>query len=304
MAGIPWGAIAEAVSVIAAIATNPEALEQVTKAADSAAKAVSAGVRAAGTAAEAVAPVARRAASAGSAAVDAAGKVATGAVEKGGHVADAAAGAVKSKRELRDQRKALLEARRQILASASASFSAEQFLTDWKKAQEANLLLPLKSAGYFVLAVYKGKPGKNDWSKYLEVYVGRSLDMGASVYGHLTGDGNPDVYADVKYGKYVHVFAYPEFDEGADKNETLASFALALGASDSYNARIIGAANECSLQLEAVTSFDAMASITDSVRSAFAGASMVEQELCGDGVVRLRFAVSAEEEQRLLPSGS
>ena len=42
MAGIPWGAIAEAVSVIAAIATNPEALEQVTKAADSAAKAVSA----------------------------------------------------------------------------------------------------------------------------------------------------------------------------------------------------------------------------------------------------------------------
>jgi len=315
MAGIPWGAIAEAVSVIATIASNPEALEQATKAADSAVKAVSAGVKAAGVAAEAAAPVARRAASAGSAAVDAAGKAASGVVERGGRVAGAAVGAVRGKRDSRDQRKALLEARRQILASASASLGAEQFLADWEAASAASLLLPLKSAGYYVLASYKGKPGKNDWGKYAEVYVGRSLDMGASVHGHLTGYGNPDVYADMKYGKYVHVFAFPDFDDTADKDETITSFSVALGAGDSYNARVLGAAGggeggagaaggaggERPLQLEILTSIAQMEATTASLRSAFPGAALVEQELCGSGVARLRFSVSAGETRRLLP---
>ena len=290
MAGIPWGSILKALGAVVSIASNPEAVEQMSKTASMAAEAVSAGVKAAETAAEAVAPVTQKVAYMGGAAVDAAGKTATGVFEKGGRVADAAVGAVRDRRESREQAKALLEARRQILASASASLSAEQFLSDWEKASANNSLLPLKSGGYYIIAVYKSKPGKNDWGKYADVYAGRSQDMGASVYAHLSGNANADVYADVKYGKYVHVFAFPDFDETADKNETLSSFVFALGAEKSYNKRLVEKASMASPQFEVLVDVGSADQVAVSIKETFKNVRLVERELCGNGVAKLRLS--------------
>ena len=290
MAGIPWGPILEALGAIASIASNPEAVEQMTKTAKMAADAVSAGVKAAEAAAEAVAPVTQRVAYVGTAAADAAGKTASGVFEKGGRVAGAAVGAVKDRRESREQAKALLEARRQILASASVSVSAERFQSDWEKASAENLLLPLKSAGYYVIVVYKGKPGKNDWGKYADVYVGRSQNMGASVHDHLSGDANADVYADMKYGKYVHVFAFPDFDEEVDKSETLSSFVFALGAEKSYNKRVIEKVSMASPQFEVLVDANSADQIAVSIKEAFDDVRVVERELCGNNVAKIRLA--------------
>ena len=290
MAGIPWGPILEALGAIASIASNPEAVEQMSKTANMAAEAVSAGVKAAEAAAEAVSPVTQKVSYVGSAAVDAAGKTAAGVFEKGGRVADAAVGAVKDHREAREQAKALLEARRQILASASASLGAEQFQSDWEKAIAGNFPLPLKSAGYYVIAVYKGKSGKNDWGKYADIYVGRSQDMGASVRGHLSGDGNPDVYADMKYGKYVHVFAFPDFDEQVDKAETLASFVFALGAEKSYNKRLIEKASMASPQIEVLADAGSADAAVAAIRDSLDNLRIVDRELCGNGVAKLRLS--------------
>ena len=289
---IPVQAITEAISIAATIASNPELLDQAAKLADSATKAIGAGDKTAEAAAEALGPVASKARGAGAEiggkAVGAGRKAISDTSKKVGGLIGGASSKVKGVQEARAKEKGLADARRQILLSASASVSAADFEHDWQNALDCNGIMPLRSPGYYVIATYKGKPGRDAAANYEDVYVARSENMGESVHRHICGGGNPDVYADIKYGKHVHVYAFPDFDDTDDDNQVLQSFVTALGAADSYNARIAREFAGSGLAVNIIASLDFEQRAVSGIRRTFAGAEVVERELCGDGVVALR----------------
>ena len=57
--------------------------------------------------------------------------------------------------------------------------------------------------------------------------------MGKAIHGDLTGLGNVDVYADVKYKQHVYILLYPCPMDKIDELE--ASLIAALDADVSYN---------------------------------------------------------------------
>ncbi len=291
---IPVTAITAAISAAAAIMSDPEAMNNVAEIANAATKAINAGAETAGAAAETLSPVAKKVTSAGAEAgekvKDAAGKAFSGASKRVGKLFDGASDAVKNAQDARAREKALLEARQQVLAGASASLSAADFEKNWSQAIESNGLMPLKIPGYYAIATYKGKPARDGAAKYTGLFMGRSEDMGASIHRHLNGDGNPDVYADMKYGQYVHVYSYADFDDTDDNNETLLGFSLALGANESYNARVLDGFDEGAIKLDAVISQTHMQDVLMVLHKAFADVDVVERELCGDGVMACKIS--------------
>lgn len=285
---IPVAAIAHALEIAAAIASNPESMKKAVELADSATKVITAGAKTAETAAEVVSPVAKKAAAAGAEmgnqVAGAAGKAITGASKRVGGLIDGASSKVRGAKEARVREADLQEARRQVLAGASATLDAKGFEHDWAAAAEKGLPAPLKSPGYYAIATYKGKPGKDGAANYEGIYVGRSDNMGASVHRHLDGGGNPDVYADMKYGKCVRIYAFPDFDDTDDNNLTLQSFCVALGASESYNARkVASGADRVALLVE----HDAADALVARLRGVLGDLTVEESELCGDGLVEL-----------------
>ena len=54
-------------------------------------------------------------------------------------------------------------------------------------------------SGCYVIATYAHAVKKGDFSKFRDLYVGKSENVGDSIFKDLTGRGNVDVYADVKY---------------------------------------------------------------------------------------------------------
>lgn len=53
--------------------------------------------------------------------------------------------------------------------------------------------------GCYVIATYAHTVKKGDFSKFRDLYVGKSEGVGASIHNNLTGRGDVDVYADAKY---------------------------------------------------------------------------------------------------------
>lgn len=239
---------------------------------------------------DAAAPVVRKAvkkgAAAGSKAADFVGDAASNVAKAAGNVTDSAAEAMKASAERRARQKELEEARQQLLQSATAKMKADDFEAEWEKAQQAGSMSPLKSPGYFVVAVYKNKPHDGKLYDYKDVFVSRSENMGASIHRHLTGEGNPDVYADMKYGCHMLVFAFPDFDFEDDNNETLCQFVTALRADVSYNARALRSVREASCaSVEIAGSATRVVQVAHAFDGIVEGSFSIEhQELCGDGL--------------------
>ena len=151
--------------------------------------------------AQMAAPAAQKAAEVGSgigsAAIGNAGKLVNSVGSTASGLFGAAAGAVKERQDARAQRKALLDARSQVLATAVMSLAAVRFEQDWSQAVAAGVRLSLENPGYYALVTYEAKVDKDSLGDYAGIFMGRSENMGASVHRHLSGGGNPDVYADV-----------------------------------------------------------------------------------------------------------
>lgn len=73
----------------------------------------------------------------------------------------------------------------------------------------------------------------DDYSKYRELYVGKSERMGASIRADFIDLGNADVYADVKYKQRVYALLY--LCEKNKLDELVTSLITALDAGESYN---------------------------------------------------------------------
>ena len=65
------------------------------------------------------------------------------------------------------------------------------------------------SGCYLILISDKKSTPSTILNSYTEIYAGQSVNIANRVHQHFTGHGNGDVYADVKYGKYVFVKLFP-----------------------------------------------------------------------------------------------
>lgn len=66
-----------------------------------------------------------------------------------------------------------------------------------------------EQSGCYVILVFNHWVHFGNFTRYRDVYVGQSLYMNSRVHDHLNGNGNGDVYADVKYNKKVYVKLIP-----------------------------------------------------------------------------------------------
>lgn len=137
-----------------------------------------------------------------------------------------------------DREQAQKQARKALLSNAARAISAEEFQE--MQASEAKLssdceLSMLDYPGCYVALTFAKKVKGNDYSGFKDVYVGKAISVGRAIARDFAGEGNPDVYADVKYKQPVYVLL---FLCGEDKlGELRDSLVVALDADDSYNAR-------------------------------------------------------------------
>ena len=122
------------------------------------------------------------------------------------------------------------------LKAAAVNVSAKKFAKMWtKRDQESGI----SSVGCFeasgCYAILRYPKGAKKATQFTDAYVGGSHNMGASVMRQLQGDGNPDVYADMKYGQDLRVLLYPYPEEllRAKSHELIMLF----DANRSYNRR-------------------------------------------------------------------
>lgn len=59
--------------------------------------------------------------------------------------------------------------------------------------------------GCYVITIYNHPVTDGNYLNYDDIYIGQSVKVCQRVHNHLNGKGNGDVYADVKYGKWVYV---------------------------------------------------------------------------------------------------
>lgn len=125
---------------------------------------------------------------------------------------------------------------RKIRASVMKSepISAQQFLANWKvgKRNAWGGYRAMDQPGCYVILT-NPRDGVNGSVSYDAVYVGQSIHVCSRVRQHLTGHGNGDVYADIRYGQNVQVRIVPcsQHNLNAVEKDLIAAF----GATKSYN---------------------------------------------------------------------
>lgn len=115
--------------------------------------------------------------------------------------------------------KALAKAVRDIRQTVLANATVKIAVTDYLKSKEkAGSFGPINSMpGCYVIATYKKYDNDRDLTDYVSVFVGKADNASKGVDLAISRDGDPDVYADVKYKQNVHIFVFnclPEEIEG------------------------------------------------------------------------------------------
>lgn len=116
--------------------------------------------------------------------------------------------AAKEEKELAKQ---LKRARQMVLEGASRKTSFKEFA----KERREGIQMPALAAGLysgpgcFVVATYPGFDFDRDLAGYLYAHVGSGEALGDAIELACSRDGDPDLYADVKYKQNVRVFVYP-----------------------------------------------------------------------------------------------
>ena len=86
--------------------------------------------------------------------------------------------------------------------------------------------------GCYVITIYN-TPVLQDYMEYENIYIGQSVNVCKRVHNHFNGKGNGDIYADIKYGKFVYVRIVPCHEE--EMNTLEKQLIRAFNATSSYN---------------------------------------------------------------------
>ena len=65
------------------------------------------------------------------------------------------------------------------------------------------------TSGCYVITIYDYYVDDGKFMDYDDIYIGQSVNVCQRVHNHFNGKGNGDVYADIKYGRYVYVQIIP-----------------------------------------------------------------------------------------------
>lgn len=130
----------------------------------------------------------------------------------------------KSEKELR---KAIQEARQSVLENATTAISVSDLLKAKEKAS-AGIGPITNMPGCFVIATYKKRGLGKDFTDYAYLYIGKAERAADGIDIAISREGDPDVYADVKYKQNVHIFVYNCMPEELDNlyeslNETFST---------------------------------------------------------------------------------
>lgn len=116
---------------------------------------------------------------------------------------------------VRDAQRAIKEARQSALENATKTFP----ISELTSAREAAGPGPLNAMpGCFAIATYRRFDNGRDLTDYTGIYVGKAGDVATGLPRAISRDGDPDVYADVKYKQNVRVFVYYCMPEDVEQN--------------------------------------------------------------------------------------
>lgn len=113
----------------------------------------------------------------------------------------------------------------------------EDFEKDWiSMRQGRNGLAGYKYSdgpGCYVITIYSYPVLDGNFMNYENIYIGQSVNICQRVHNHFTGKGKGDIYADIKYGKYVYVQFVP--CDASYMNTMEKELIQAFDATSSYN---------------------------------------------------------------------
>lgn len=119
----------------------------------------------------------------------------------------------KSEKELK---KAIRDARQAVLENATTAITVADMLKAKEKAGDTGIGPINSMPGCFVIATYRKLDFDKDLTDYIGLYIGRADNVWEGVQKAISREGDPDVYADVKYRQNVHVYVYNCLPEELD----------------------------------------------------------------------------------------
>lgn len=132
-----------------------------------------------------------------------------------------------------DARKAVNAARQSIFDSAAAVFPLTDYL-EKRESESGSLSGSLDMPGCYLIATYKKHDHDKKYSDYLGIYVGADERMAKGVSRAVSRAGDPDVYADYKFGQNMLLFVYP--CEATDLGDRLGLLRKSFDGRRMYNA--------------------------------------------------------------------
>ena len=123
--------------------------------------------------------------------------------------------------------------RQTVLESADFSATVADLSRARKKAKDSGDEPVSGTPGCFVIATYKKLDFDKDLTDYIGVYVGHDENVAEGFRLAISKEGNPDVYADVKYKQNVHAFFF--FCDAEQLEESYFHLAQAFSGEESYN---------------------------------------------------------------------
>lgn len=115
------------------------------------------------------------------------------------------------KKASRELAKQLKEGRQIVLESASQVVLYKELSKYCENKGPGSAALKaglLSGPGCFVIGTFAPRDFDKDLTDYVNVYVGKGENLKDAIIGACSRDGDPDVYADVKYKQNVKIFVY------------------------------------------------------------------------------------------------
>lgn len=121
----------------------------------------------------------------------------------------------------KDLKKDIREARQSVLENATITITISD-LAKAKGKAGGTAVGPINNMpACFVIATYKKLDFDKDLTDYIGLYIGKAESAAEGVDRAISREGDPDVYADVKYRQNVHAYVYncmPEELDGLFEN--------------------------------------------------------------------------------------